>query len=522
MRLIPAQRSITGFFCQWWWVLAIVFFALLIRVFRLTDASVWSDEGFTLELISYPPKIVWILSGRDVHPPLYYFVLQSWVALIGSNDLVWTRGLSAIFGAINVGLGIWLTLLISTRRAALMAGVLLAVLPIAVRYSQDIRMYSMLGTFLLGATIALVYWVVYPSRKRYMVIYAVLMVAGFYTHYFSVLCACSHWLYLLLIRHPRLGGLRRINRLAWWSANVMMMVFYTPWLPSMFKQLSQFGPGWVRPIDIYSLPSAVWRFLTVNDGRTYETFVFWTLPLLYLMLAFSVLFKRLSSFRFEILLVVNGLLTVAAAALISLYTPVFVERYLFFSALMMPLIMAVALDRLKNSKVLVALLCTVLSVEGYGVYKVYNQQYSLDNPYRIADNQLSRLMQYFNKESIEGDVLVTGYVYIFYAANFYNQKNRSIRLYTPPGKDGTSGRPDGENVTAPMIKYTGATYIDRLENLVSTNGRVWLLPFTDQMQGRLQVPATWKLIRHEVGGDYLLNQYVICSPQAIDLSEVCE
>ncbi|MSE24761.1 hypothetical protein GKC32_09940, partial [Lactobacillus curvatus] len=87
-------------------------------------------------------------------------------------------------------------------RAAVLAGILLALLPTAVRYSQEVRMYSLLGVWLLAATLALVYWVRQPERKRYLVAYALLMTAAFYTHYFTALCVLVHWSWLLLLRQP--------------------------------------------------------------------------------------------------------------------------------------------------------------------------------------------------------------------------------------------------------------------------------------------------------------------------------
>ena len=77
------QKSVgeraTSIVVQWWWVGAIVLLALLIRLYGLTHASIWSDEGFSLELITYPLRAIWVLSGRDVHPPLYYVILQGWM-----------------------------------------------------------------------------------------------------------------------------------------------------------------------------------------------------------------------------------------------------------------------------------------------------------------------------------------------------------------------------------------------------------------------------------------------------------
>jgi hypothetical protein len=53
--------------------------------------------------------------------------------------------MSALPGVVSVMLGMWLVRLIANPRAALLAGLMLALLPTAVRYSQEVRMYSWLG-----------------------------------------------------------------------------------------------------------------------------------------------------------------------------------------------------------------------------------------------------------------------------------------------------------------------------------------------------------------------------------------
>lgn len=517
----PVGERATSIVVQWWWVVAIVLFALLIRLYGLTNASIWSDEAFSLELITYPLRAIWVLSGRDVHPPLYYVILQGWMELIASKNLAWARGLSVVFGTLNVALGIWLALLISTRRAAVVAGLLHALLPIAVHYSQDVRMYAMLGTFLIGATIALVYWITHPQKYGYLVVYIVLMVSGFYTHYFSIFCFCSHWLYLLLIRLPRYGRHTYVGRKQWWIANGVMLACYIPWAPSLLRQLSTSNSYWIMPVSIQSFPSAIWRFFTGNDGQVHGTAVFWLLLLVYLLLAVRVVLNLSGKYRFQLLLVICAFLTICAAASISLLRPVFVERYLFFSALMMPLVIAVALENIKLGSVVVVV-ALVMGMEAYGLHNIYNQQHSLNNPSRVADNQLTRLMAYFNDASVTGDILVVDDFFIFYTADFYSEKHRRIFMYTPFPQNGASRHPDGMGFTAPMTRFTEDTYIDDLADLVSENHRVWVLSFSSQVREGIKVPDSWRLILHKPGGDNLLNLYVMCSPQTPDLSEACE
>lgn len=511
----------TSLVVQWWWGAAIVLLALLVRLYGLTHASIWSDEGFSLQLIAYPPHSIWVLTGRDVHPPLYYLILQGWMELIAGKHLGWARGLSVLFGTLNVALVIWLALLISTRRAAVVAGLLLALLPIAVHYSQDVRMYAMLGTLLTGATIALVYWVTHPQRHGYLVIYVVLMVSGLYTHYFSIFCFFSHWLYLLLIRLPRKGGHTHVGRQQWLLANGVIATCYMPWLPSLLRQLSTSNSNWILPMSIDSFPSAISRFFTGNAGQGYGAWVAWLLLLFYMWLAVRLLLNPLGKYRFELLLVICAFFTLCAAASVSLLRPVFVERYLFFSALMLPLVVAVGLENLKLGGLVVAV-AVLMGIEIYGLHNIYNLKHSLNDPSRVADNQLARLMAYFNGASVTGDVLVVGDVFIFYAADFYSEKHRRIIVLTPPPKNGESRHPDGMGFTAPMTRFASDTYIDDLADLAPQTHRVWVLSFSSQVGEEMKVPASWRLVLHKRGGDNLLNLYVMCSPQAPDLFEACE
>nr|WP_017902473.1 glycosyltransferase family 39 protein [Pseudomonas fuscovaginae] len=489
-------------------VVAILSVSIVVRFHWLTNASIWSDEGFSLELITYPLTDIWSLSGRDVHPPLFYMLLRGWVALTGSNALIWTRGFSAVLGIANVGLGIWLARMVSTPRAAMAAGWLLALLPIAVRYSQDIRMYALMGVELTGATIALVYWVRKPQKNIYLVIYVLLMSSGLYTHYFSIFCALSHWLYLLLIRLPVHGKYRHIESPGWWLANVMIAILYLPWLSNMLAQLSTFGVGWIQPVSSYSLPSAIWRFLTVNDGRDGNVLVYWLVPILYLTGGSIVIWKDRSHCSVHTLIVICGFLTMAVAFLFSFYVPVFVERYLFFSALMMPVVVAIALDRLRNQPGFVMAVCALSAVEVFGLGHVYSQQHTMNNPYRVEDNRLAELMAYFDAKSLDGDVLVVGDAYLFYAGHFYNKQRKTLLYCSPP----ECNRAEFSSFFAPMMKYGNDTYVESLDRVESVTGRVWWLDYSDKNQDAgTGFFGCWHQINQLSMGDNVLRLYKTCS-----------
>ena len=252
---LPAFHRLTwegaGWLSRLWWV-PILALAMALRFYHLTSAAIWGDEGSSLLLSEYALADLWFHAAHDVHPPLYFLLLRGWIEVFG-DSIGSIRSLSAIPGVAVVGLGIWLTRQLSTRRAAVLAGILLALLPTAVRYSQEVRMYSLLGVWLLGATLALVYWVRQPERARYLAVYVLLMSAGFYTHYFTALCVLVHWAYLGL----QAPGQRLITRPAWWAANVAIVLLYLPWLPNLLdlvqhtEELKVGGDiGWEDPVNL--------------------------------------------------------------------------------------------------------------------------------------------------------------------------------------------------------------------------------------------------------------------------------
>ena len=173
-------------------LIAFYFFVLLVsvgvRFAELTETGIWLDEAFSLLLSMKPTSEILFHTARDVHPPLYYLMLHEWIKVFGNGAFA-ARSLSVFFGVVSVALGIWLSHLLLPRRAAMLASILLAIFPAAVRYSQEVRMYSFLGALMLGATIAFIYWLDRPQSKVPLTLYILLMVAGLYTRRLQKLSA---------------------------------------------------------------------------------------------------------------------------------------------------------------------------------------------------------------------------------------------------------------------------------------------------------------------------------------------
>ncbi|MDB1109189.1 glycosyltransferase family 39 protein [Pseudomonas extremaustralis] len=503
-----------GWISRLWWV-PILALAMALRFYKLTSAAIWGDEGSSLLLSEYAASDLWYHAAHDVHPPLYFFLLRGWIELFG--DSIWSiRGMSAIPGVVVVGVGIWLTRQLSTRRAAVLAGILLALLPTAVRYSQEVRMYSLLGVWLLGATLALVYWVRQPARARYLAVYALLMSAGFYTHYFTALCVLVHWAYLGLLSTRRASGPRLITRPAWWVANAVIVLVYLPWLPNLLdlvrhvEQLKVGGDiGWEAPVDLFSLPSMIWQLVVQDEGVGFWPPLFWGFPLLLIAVVSMTAWRDRERYRPASLLALFFLLPLMLVYGVSLISPVFIERYLTVYALGLPILVALAIDRLP----------TRLSLLGGALFVLFvgAELVGLKNNFTVDEqDQFNMPVEFVNRNYREGDRIVLSDMMWYLSYVYYDQTDAQLQLYTPPKPDGTPTRPNAYGFGTLVDQDGGRIYLDRLSALPADTRRVWLISSTEAPDDFAPLPEGWRELSRQDGGGARARLFVVCNmPQPL-------
>lgn len=475
-----------------WWFLPLLVLALCLRLYALTGSAIWGDESSSLILADYPPLQLWQHAAHDVHPPLYFFLLHLWVGVFGDGVLT-LRLLSALFGVLAVYLGGWLVWRVAGRRAAWLAMLLLALLPTAVRYSQEVRMYSLLGCWLLAATLALSYWLGAGCR-RYLVAYVLLMTAALYTHYFSVLGLLVQGVWLASLPG---GPLRRRD---WWLATLAVGLLFLPWLPGLLELIAHRAElvaggdvGWQPPVDARSLPSMLWQWLAQSDGNELPWPALLGVPLLLVAVILLVLRRDRSPQRAGTLLVLYCGLPLLVLYGVSFVSPVFVERYLTAFALGLPLLLGLALDRLLASQRAVAavLLATVIGLEGCGLARAYATD---------PEEQFDGMVAYVNAQYRPGDRIVVDDILWYLAFRYYNRTGSQPLLYTAPAADGSSGRPGGYGFGS-LIDDRQHTFVDALAELPQDDGRVWLVMSRYNDNEIPDVPASWRRVGQHAGGE---------------------
>lgn len=253
-------------------LLPILAVALLVRLPWIGSRTLWYDEAFAVLFSSkglasmlYGTLKVEGAVAADVHPLLYYTLLDGWGRIVGTSPAA-VRTLSILFGLGVVAVGYALARTLFDARVAFLSGMLLALSPFQVHYSQEVRMYGLLALLLLGAT--WVYWLAMArGAAGHWVAFAVLAAAAMYTHNLAAV-------YLLpLAITPILGGRWR-DMIKTAAAGAGALILYLPWLirvPSQLARIQQAywiprpGPTeWVRTLITYvvGLPVPAWGLAT--------------------------------------------------------------------------------------------------------------------------------------------------------------------------------------------------------------------------------------------------------------------
>ncbi|CAH5136764.1 glycosyltransferase family 39 protein [Serratia marcescens] len=468
------------------YALAIVAFSAIVRFISLTDRYFWCDEASSVLTSRYDVGALLYHASFDVHPPLYYLLLHAWMVLFGDGIMA-ARSLSLVFGVATVALAMRFTRWLANERAALIAGWLMAIMPMAVRYSQEARMYALMGMLAIAAAMVLAKWLKTPDNRRYLALYALLMTLSFYTHYFTIFTLIAHWLVVLALSCRR-EGVRYIKQPAWWLANVAIGVAYIPWLLVLFNLLAHIAElrvggdvGWIPQVSWGDLPAMYWRFLTGHDGSNYPTAILWLLPAMFIALCALLLKRRAMPRTFSLLLLGGILIPVTLVFAISWRTPLFVDRYLYSAALGIPLVLGVLIAGTKSRVRGISLLLFFSLLFGCGVR----------NDYPVEKDEFKVMVHYINSHYQPNDAVVVSNMFNYLSYVYYNKQGYRALLYTPARPNGISGKPNAYGFGTFFHDRAAQTYVDKLSVLSKGHRRVWLVSGGDFNQDFGHSPPGW-------------------------------
>jgi 4-amino-4-deoxy-L-arabinose transferase-like glycosyltransferase len=440
----PATLNIT------WKVTGILLLTLLafgLRLYRMGFQPLWGDEGWSFYFASMSLGEMIRLTAQDIHPPLYYALLSGWLRLVGSGPET-ARFLSILFGTLLVPVSYRVATRLFDRVVAVATGGLVALAPLAIYYSQEVRMYGLVT--LLG--LASVYFFSQqladdhqpidrqdpPAQKSstqawHVWGYALTTAAALYTMYYAVFIPLFQFIVFWILNRRR--------KLRTWATHpfirslVVAAILYLPWVIYAGRQLTTYVQG-KRIAEGYA-PLGLLQFIGTHliafslGHLSDATHVLaWSgllfLPLALLGLAYRIsrasqaashtahmgsLFKR--AYRASLghypayLLACYLLVPLLLGYVINLlypFTPRYFERTLILAAPAWWLLLGAGLTWLwrRSRLVLAAVVAAILVTEGVMLLDFYTAPRYPDEDYRA-------LMSYVGAHSSPEDVFLASY-----------------------------------------------------------------------------------------------------------------
>lgn len=249
----------------------ITFLAFILRLIG-SNQSLWLDEAASISIARLPLANILSAAGSDFHPPLSYLLLHFWLPLAGKSESI-LRFPNIVFGSLTIPALYFLLKAFFPKNKSnlpLIASFLLAINPLHIYYSMELRMYS------LNALLSILSWT-YLARSRWK-IFTLLSIANVYTFYGAFFNLAAQWIFMFWRHRKKLKSFI--------ICNLIIGLLFLPWLPTLMKQLSggsyltQALPGWSVISGVLSFKSlglimAKFTFgrISLANKTTYALFV---------------------------------------------------------------------------------------------------------------------------------------------------------------------------------------------------------------------------------------------------------
>ena len=349
------KDTVNRFLCKAVSVYAIVL--VMLNALRIFDNNFWGDEAFTIRLSKMDFVSMLQATAEDVHPPLYYWIVQLACRLLGYSGEVYH-----FVSFVPYVLIIIVAMTMIRKRFGLSASVVLvtlsSLLDTSISYNVEVRMYSWGALFLLMSFLEL-YEILTVNRKKDYVLFVLFSLAGAYTHYYCLVSVA--FFYIVLI------GVACIRRKEYFVKTAVSCVatvaLYLPWFIVLLATFQRtMGDFWMTGIPYLK---DCFGFL-FSGSLQYILFV-----VMLVSVAAAIRYKREDQAWILWLLAGLGSIfgTIAVGNLISrIFRPVFIVRYLYPVAIIAWTVLAVGISCCKKKYLYAAVLTAALLFTGIPKY----------------------------------------------------------------------------------------------------------------------------------------------------------
>lgn len=419
------------------------------------NPSIWFDDAYSLATIRHSWKDVIALTGKDFHPPLYYFLLKFFSGVAGES-IVYMKLVSTI----PILLTLILTRSFLKREFGGISAVIFVLCFMASQtilfYSVEIRMYSW-ALFFVTMSFCSAYYAIKSDKNKWYAVFMFCMLATFYTQYYAGITVGIGYLFLVLytLRYNQ----HRTKTVLF--IFVVTTLLYLPWLSVVITQLSEASSGfWIPPFTFWDVIKYLATFFFTGN---YPTSI--ALLLLFSGVFVSVFFKREKTFNDHFLLA--GLYCIAGLVIFGvvlsiLVRPLLISRYMVPVCGLVWVFFAASIQSLRFNRLLLAFTAVLLVTSGTLAYLLAPREQGGD---------FSAFRMYMAARIGQKDIVVI-------APPQKSGQLTAVVSYLFPGHRMAvteTNAPRGENLTLDYFKGPFEMDIISYNALKQEKGRKWLL-----------------------------------------------
>jgi mannosyltransferase len=450
-------------------VVLLLVLATGLRLFRLGERVVWFDESVAMLIAKADSSDAAFVAARDEgHAPLFNLLLHFWTRVAPGEE--GARWLSVLLGVAAVATVFAFGNALVGRTTGLLAALFLALCPLHVWYSQEIRMYA-LQTLLVCLSFLFMFLALERPKPAWWILYVVATALSLYAQYTSFLALVAQNLYVIAASRRHKESLRR-----WVLAQAVVAVLFMPWLAQLLAHLEEKARGyWIKPLT-WDMP--VRFFALLSGSNLTDTGARWPaigIILLLLAVALTVLFRDKETRPHALFLTLWLFVPPVLLVLVSLGQNLFLPRVILYIAPAFALLVGWGMARTPSRVVAAAGIGTLvafnlLALQGY----YFSDNWWVKSPLRAASAQVAG-------EFRPGDVVIHSSRFSYRPFQYYLACTDQIGAGRQTGV--------GTSVTQGLLVETenfpglfGVIGDSRLPNDTAPFRRIWLVLYPDFQQ----------------------------------------
>lgn len=382
--------------------------------------SLWRDEAFSI--LAAKESLGFIATRLGFEPPVYYTLLHFWMRIFGETEIA-ARSLSVLgFVLATVIVIEWSDVRHKHHWLSWYTPLFFFLNPMLLYYAFEVRTYAWYTFFSTALLVA------YISKQWRWVIAAATL--GFYTHVYLfpfIGILALHWVWTHIA--PILGKPNMLKKI--WSFAVKdqgMRSFFTiallitPWLIKIGIEAARMKSSWYFPVDWQLVKAALGNMFVGYEGTPWYGWKY--TPYLSLGIIGSAAYAlRDTKYRDQTkLLMLFGIVPLAAIIGISFIKPLFVNRYLIPTTIAEVLIVTAALGAVRTPWIQKTIAALLLSFVLW--FNWWYPPYHAKPPVKNTFDQIKTLIN-------DRDIVLAENPMIYLEALYYAPNRSRVFLYNP-------------------------------------------------------------------------------------------